>query len=107
MSPAKNHSLRKPEKVEAEYINFWHDWKDDKPKTQVWNVFSKSDNEWLGQISWFSQWRKYAFHSTCRIDKESHVRYLSDIWFEERCLRDIANFIEELTQKHRERRQKV
>jgi len=95
-------SVRKFEKVEGKYILFLHEWIFDKPKTQVWNVFSKEDKDWLGQISWFSQWRKYAFRSTAKIDKDSHVRILSDIWFEERCLGDIASFIEELTRKHKE-----
>lgn len=91
------------EKVEAEHIYFWHDPKNDKPKTQVWNVIAKDSNDWLGQISWFAQWRCYAFRSTYTT-KGRYGMFLSDRWFEPHCQRDIANFCEELTIKHKEGR---
>lgn len=92
---------RKFEKVEGKYIFFLHEWVYDKPKTQVWNVFAKEDYDWLGQISWFGQWRKYSFRSTYKTEGQ-HGTFLSDVRFEEHCQRDIANFIEELTRKHKE-----
>jgi len=88
------------ERIEANYIYFYHDKKDDKPKTQVWNVFAKQDNEWLGQVRWFSRWRCYAFSSTAYHDGK-YGRFVSDIMFEHNCLRDIANFCQTLTVRHR------
>jgi len=90
-----------PRKVEGKHIYFWHDERNDKPKTQVWNVFSKEDTDWLGQVSWFPQWRKYAFRSTYHAEGEQHGRFLSDVWFEEKCQRDIADFCEKLTRQHK------
>lgn len=92
----------KPERIDGQYIYFWHDWMRDKPKTQVWEVFSRSGNDWLGEISWFAQWRRYAFRSTYKADGEKKYGvFLSDVWFEQTCQRDIANFCEELTIKHK------
>lgn len=59
-----------------------------KPKTKVW--FVTNDNEQhLGCVAWFGSWRKYAFHPN------------SDIWFEEVCLKEIADFCIKQTYKHK------
>ena len=64
-----------------------------KPKTWVYNVFSKEDEiisgtiphkVLLGQIRWFASWRQYALYP-----EERTV-------FEKKCLTDITNFIKEL-----------
>ena len=89
------------EKIDAKYIYFFHNTEDDKPKTQVWYVFSKNDNEWLGQISYWGRWHGYVFASTFKKDGTAYGRFISDIIFEHRCLHDIANFIEQLNKKQR------
>ncbi len=61
-----------------------------KPKTKTWSIMSKYEEGLeLGQISWFSKWRKYAF-----FPKDSTL-------YEEKCLRDIAQFLQDQTKKHK------
>lgn len=60
-----------------------------KPKTQVWRVETKEDKILLGIIKWLPRWRKYSFFPT-----ENTV-------YENQCLKDIANFLEVLMNKHR------
>lgn len=63
--------------------------KSDSGKTTIFGVFTKDGGIELGQIRWFSSWRKYAFFpDTYTI-------------FEQDCLRDIADSIENKTQEHR------
>jgi hypothetical protein len=56
--------------------------------TNTYEVLSK-DNVILGTITWFSRWRKYAFNP------------LPDTTYEETCLREIAQFIEEETKAYK------
>ncbi len=51
-------------------------------KTQVWEITDTKENVLLGYVEWFGRWRKYAF------------RPLSFTYYEQDCLRDIAEFIE-------------
>lgn len=90
-----------PEKVEGTYIYFWHDPRDDKPKTQVWDVFSKSDHTWLAQIYWFAKWRCYGWSSTNYDSDEHQSRHVADIVFEPFCSYEIANFCKWLTKRHK------
>jgi len=89
------------EKIEGKYIYFFHDTEDDNPKTQVWEIFSKDDNTWLGRIKWFARWRCYAWSSTYLLE-EQHGRFVSDIVFEKDCTREIADFCDKLTITHRQ-----
>jgi hypothetical protein len=53
-------------------------------KTNIYEVLTK-DNYLLGRIEWYSRWRKYCF-------------YPSDgTLYEETCMREISQFIEEET----------
>lgn len=63
-----------------------------KPKTDTWLVTTKEGSRVLGEIKWFSQWRKYGFFP-----------YVGSL-FEEDCLNDIAAFIKEKTAEHKEKR---
>lgn len=74
--------------LEGTYIKFIE--APPKPKTKVWWVVTKDDTTHLGWIAWFSRWRKYGFYP-----KENTV-------YEQVCLRDIANFCEQETKKHKE-----
>jgi hypothetical protein len=62
----------------------------DTGKTVVWAVLAKEDLAKLGEIRWFGSWRCYAF-------------FPMDAIFEQKCLREIADFIEGQTKAHRQR----
>ena len=51
-------------------------------KTKIWDVVTKDGATLLGQIKWYSPWRKYSFFPS-----ENTVS-------EPTCLKDIASFIE-------------
>jgi hypothetical protein len=64
----------------------------DKPvgKTYIWEVHAKENpNIFLGEIKWYAKWRKYAFFP---VDK---------CLFEEVCLIEIADFLDEATYRHK------
>jgi hypothetical protein len=62
-----------------------------KPKTKIWRVETNDEKRiLLGHIGWFGRWRRYAFSPK------------SETVFEEQCLREIAQFSESETKKHRE-----
>lgn len=54
-------------------------------KTKTWFVWNTENNDVLGRISWFGRWRKYVFTAQ------------ENIVFEETCLRDISQFIQQET----------
>ena len=63
-------------------------------KTSVWNVVTTGSEKEvgglvLGKISWWGAWRKYAFFPQ------------ANTLYEQTCLRNIAQFIEEQTQNRR------
>ena len=60
-------------------------------KTNIWDVVTAEKCEKLGVIKWFPHWRKYAFFPNM------------ETVYENICLKDIAEFIEE---QMREKRQK-
>ena len=51
-------------------------------KTNVWDVATSEGLDRLGEIKWFSRWRKYAFFP-----------YIETV-YENDCLKDIVSFIE-------------
>lgn len=57
-------------------------------KTSIWLVTTKQDNV-LGYVRWYAQWRKYCFLPTAHSI------------FEEVCLREIAEFITARTREHK------
>jgi hypothetical protein len=61
-------------------------------KTNLYGVWPKDDDRHehpLGNITWFGRWRKYTFNP------------LPNTTYEETCLREIAQFIEEETKAHK------
>lgn len=65
---------------------------DGKRKTKVWTVRSKyGENALLGTIAWMNTWRKYAFYPE------------PNCVFEERCMRELSNFIVLQTSTHKDR----
>ena len=76
-------------KVEGTWITFKYRGYTESGKTQIWAVEAKADGALLGQMKWFSQWRRYAFYPE------------PDMVFEENCLRAIAAFCETVTRTKR------
>lgn len=65
-----------------------------KQVTQRWVIESLS-GDYLGEVRWFPPWRRYAYTpSACS----------GIVWFEQDCLREIAQFIEDRTREHKEKR---
>lgn len=58
-------------------------------KTFVWDVSPTSGGTHLGEIRWFSAWRKYCFFPT------------GGMVFDASCLRDITNFIDVATEQRK------
>ncbi len=58
-------------------------------KTKKWDVLAL-DGYHLGEVKWFGQWRKYCFFP------------LGDTVYEETCLGEISQFIEDRTKEHKE-----
>lgn len=71
--------------------------KEEKRITDIWNVFNKHDGDFLGEVKWYSHWRKY-----CLYTSDTYFTHI----FEETCLRDTADFIEARTKEHRKARRK-
>ena len=59
---------------------------EEKPKTKVFEVVSKTDGAVLGHIAWHGPWRQYVF--------EPNISYLT-IW-SEGCLKELIGFLERL-----------
>lgn len=57
-------------------------------KTMLWDVLAKAGGV-LGEVKWFGRWRKYSFYPA------------PDCVFEQTCLRDLAQFIEDRTREQR------
>jgi len=70
------------------HIGFAHEGESPSGKTKLWRVFAL-DGSILGQIRWFSRWRKYCFYAN------------GNTIFEETCLTEIAEFIAARTKDHR------
>jgi len=66
-------------------------------KTNIYEVLEKGGgvSALLGTIKWFGRWRKYCFYP------------VENTIYEETCLRDISQFIEEETKAHRASGKKV
>jgi hypothetical protein len=68
-----------------------------KQVTRHWVVGTKT-GDYLGEVRWFPAWRKYAFTPSA----SSAV-----VWFEQDCLREIAQFIEDRTREHKKSRERA
>lgn len=64
-------------------------WLGQRRVTEVWDVVEVDGGGSVGQVSWYTRWRCYAFYPN-----------MATV-FEQRCLRDIAAFCEEETAKRR------
>ena len=73
----------------SKWVTFEELGKSTSGKTSAFGVFTKDGGIELGWVKWFGRWRKYSFFPT------------SNTIFEETCLRDIAEFIQEKTREHK------
>ena len=71
--------------MDSKYLEF--KFVESKPKTQVWNVLSKSDGVILGTIKWFGRWRGYCFFPNLKLDF---------LVFSSSCMKDILEFMDKL-----------
>lgn len=65
-------------------------------KTSQWGVYTADEKIVLGAVRWHGAWKGYAF-----VTGGSAV-----MLFEQKCLREIADFVENETKKHREQKKK-
>lgn len=68
--------------IESKYLKF--ELIEEKPKTKVYAIVSKSDNSRLAVVKWYPNWRCYAFYPENRT-----------IW-EDDCLNAIVQFLKDL-----------
>jgi hypothetical protein len=68
------------------FLIFHHEKKSASGKTDIYSVKNLS-GQMLGGIFWYSQWRKYIFHSR------------DGISFDSKCLSEIVNFLNQLMEK--------
>ena len=74
---------------QSEFLNFYDTGVlSEGAKTHKYEVKSRLNGTLLGYVKWLNQWRRYCF-------------YPIDAVFEETCLRDIAEFIEQRTMIHK------
>lgn len=59
-------------------------------KTDIYEVWTIAEDQRIGMVAWYTPWRKYCFAPT-----------EGTVW-DPYCLREIADFVEILTQKHKE-----
>lgn len=66
-------------------------------KTDVYDIFTKDNQHFLGKIKWHAPWRKYCFYPTTGIVTI----------FETQCLKDIIAFIDSLMQERKKEKNAV
>ena len=78
----------------ANLVEFSEPTPSESGKTSIWAVHSTKDAGYvlLGLVKWFGRWRKYAFFPEPLLV------------FEQDCLRDLADFCQQRSKEHRQRR---
>jgi len=72
----------------SKWLTFQEAGSSESGKTLVWRVVNKSSSATVGEVRWFSRWRKYSFFpSTASV-------------FEDEMLQDVAFFCLQATRKH-------
>ncbi len=59
-------------------------------KTHTWAIYNSQNESFLGIVKWHGPWRKYCFFCA------------PTLLLEEKCMREIADLIEERTREHRD-----
>jgi hypothetical protein len=73
-------------------VSFWLNDRSPKRKTATWEVWALQGAAHIGQVRWFSQWRRYGFFPTSRTVLDADD------------LRSIAQFVEAESEAHRKGR---
>lgn len=81
-------------KTEYEYIEFIV--VEEKPKTKIWACQNRTSGIRLGSVGWYGPWRQYVFGA----DLNAMVAYSAS------CLRDIADFLEQVNKEHKAKKRK-
>lgn len=76
--------------TDGKYIEFVRYARAPSRRTLVWDVINRSSHVKLGSIAWNAGWRRYAFYPA------------GNTFFEEDCLRDIAEFVERRSRRRDE-----
>lgn len=85
----------KPEEVyEDKWLKIY--LKEKKPKTKVYDVWSKCSNIILGEIKWYPQWRYYCYV----IDYDKTIA-TEEFIYSDRCLLALSKFVENLNKEHK------
>lgn len=71
----------------SKYLNFTEAGRSASGLTGIWYIRDKC-GAILGSVAWYGPWRKYVCHT-------------ADAVFDAGCLREIADFCEQLTEKHK------
>lgn len=74
----------------AKYLEFRLIPRPEHRKTDMYDVWNKEDKSFLGRVSWYASWRCFAFYPSGR-----------NLVFERVCLRDIAEFLDQLMEKRK------
>ena len=72
------------------YKHIHFEFIEEKHKTKVWGCFNNSTGYKLGEVKWFSAWRRYCF-----------FLYRSSAGFNAGCLKDISDFIKQAESERR------
>jgi hypothetical protein len=78
---------------EFEYITIMLHGLSNSGKTSIFAVANKKSRDGLGVILWYGPWRQYVFVPTLSYETV----------YSPGCLRDIADFLRETTDEHREK----
>ena len=78
--------------MNSKYVNF--NLVAMKPKTNIYDIVSKSSYESLGEILWYAPWRQYCFIPTAEFET---------VW-SKGCLKDVYDYIEILMKEQKQQK---
>ena len=55
-------------------------------KTSMWDCYSNANDAYLGTVKWKGQWRQYAMY----------YEEITKMWMNSSCLRDVADFCDQV-----------
>ena len=76
---------------EYNYIRF--QLGEEKKRTTMWYCRNRSSDDWLATIAWYGAWRQYCI-----------IEFNDCAVFNSQCLKDIADFLDNLNKRHKEKK---
>lgn len=58
-------------------------------KTDIWGVYNRNEDDYLGVVKWYSPWRKYIFYPE------------GDTFYDDKCMKEISIFLTDLNFVHK------